>query len=675
MHGSIDRTDHAGAYQIRLRPIQEETMTLRVKAIWITALAIAGGRLEAAEALLHPLFAEHAVLQRDRPIEVWGQAAPNDQITVTLASARAVGIANASGHWTVALPPLGAGGPYELAARSGSGASQTVSDVQVGDVWLCSGQSNMALTVTRSLGSAAEIASSANDLIRALTIPLAANPLPLESFAAPLEWRVAGPASTGGFSATCYYFARELQKTVHVPMGLVVSAWGGSKIQPWMSAQALRAQGDSDALLSILADYPLDPAKAALRFGAIWQDWWKSRVTNPAQAEPWNPTSVSAAWRDAPSALGFWENWGVPALADYNGIVIYRTRVTVTPQQASLAAVLSIGTVDDIDLTWVNGHVVGSSSGGERRYKLSPGTLRAGENVVVVSDLDTYANGGLYGPAEKRAIVFDDGSSVPLAGPWQYQIAPAGIGQPPRAPWESTAGLTTIYNAMIAPLGTYGFRGALWYQGESNSYLVEADAYERQMAGLMADWRGRFGADLPFLIVQLPNYGTVPTAPVESGWAQVREGQRRAAAADTHAGLAVAIDVGEPYELHPANKQEVGRRLARAARRVVYGEAIKNGPLPSGARRAGASVVVSFQDVDGQLLARSGKSPTAFELCGAASGSCRYVDVKMENEQIVLDATGANDAKRVRYCWADAPVCTLTDRSGLPATPFEIAVQ
>jgi sialate O-acetylesterase len=586
-------------------------------------------------------------------------------------------MADASGHWKTTLKAMSAGGPYELVARTRSGARQSVTDVQVGDVWLCSGQSNMELTVTRSLDSRNEIANSANDLIRVLTVPRASSPTPKEGFPMPLEWKVASPKETANFSAACYYFARELQKTVRVPMGLVVSSWGGSKIQPWMSAEAIRALGDDNALLDVLDLYARDPAAAAPKFGASWQDWWRRQGTDPAQKEPWLQSNNGTFWRDAPSGLGFWENWGVPELATYDGIVLYRTKITLTAQQASSPATLSIGAVDEIDVTWVNGQVVGSSSSGDRRYPLPPGLLKAGENVIVVSDLDTYATGGLNGPAEKRALILDNGPSLPLSGQWQYLIAPRGIGGSPRAPWESTAGLTTIYNAMIAPLGTYGFRGALWYQGESNGNLPEAERYQAQMAGLMADWRSRFGAGLPFLIAQLANFGTVPTAPGESGWAQVREGQRRAVENDAHAGLAVAIDIGEPYELHPANKQELGRRLARAARHVIYGEAMApSGPWPVSAKREGSEIVLTFRDVEGALLARSGKGPTAFELCPVEAGACRYEDASLRGDRVVLNASDIGAAAtRVRYCWANAPVCTLTDRSGLPATPFELAIK
>ena len=229
---------------------------------------------------------------------------------------------------------------------------------------------------------------------------------------------------------------------------------------------------------------------------------------------------------------------------------------------------------------------------------------------------------------------------------------------------------------MIAPIGTYGLRGALWYQGESNS--GDPGPYERLLTGLMADWRGTFGPDIAFLVVQLPNFGPAPAAPVESGWASIREAQRRAVAADPHAGLAVTIDAGDRNELHPPNKQEVGRRLARAARHVVYGEAISpSGPVARSAVRDGNTIAVAFGDVDGRLLAYSGKGPNAFELCGSDQASCRFADAVIEGNRVLIrqeDGVGAAAATRVRYCWGAGPVCTLSDESGLPAGPFELQI-
>jgi len=287
--------------------------------------------------------------------------------------------------------------------------------------------------------------------------------------------------------------------------------------------------------------------------------------------------------------------------------------------------------------------------------------------------LSTWDAGGMLGPADRLAIGFDDGTKVSLAGNWRYQMVPLSVGRPPRAPWEPIAGLTTLYNGMIAPLGPYGLRGVVWYQGESNTDA--AARYQALLAGLMSSWRGQFGADLPFLVVQLPGFGPVPTSPVESGWAELRDAQRRAVAGDAHAGLAVTIDLGERDDIHPINKRDVGSRLVRAARRVVYGEAITpSGPVPLAARREPGRIVVTFGDVEGKLVTYSASQAIGFELCGAEKASCRFAGGTVEADRVVLALGGAETPTRVRFCWGASPLCNLADRSGLPVGPFEMVI-
>ena len=354
-------------------------------------------------------------------------------------------------------------------------------------------------------------------------------------------------------------------------------------------------------------------------------------------------------------------------------MVWYRTQVTLTAAQAGQAARLALGAVDEVDQTFVNGRPVGNNAnaGEQRVYRLAKGALHAGENTIVVNVLDTYATGGMTGPAERLALELDDGARVPLAG-WLYKPVDARIGSPPRTPWEATSGLATIANAMIAPLGTYGLRGVLWYQGESD--VERATSYDTLLAALMRNWRDRFRFELPFLIVQLANYGKPSAAPVDSGWARLREAQRHAVNADGNAALAVAIDIGESTDIHPANKQELARRLARAARHVVYGEKLApSGPRPVAVTRAGERVSVRFDDVEGALAAYSAPGPIAFELCDAAREHCRFVTAMASGNTVTLDA-GSEPADYVRYCWADSPVCNLYDGSALPAGPFEMQI-
>lgn len=625
-----------------------------------------------AQELLSPLFADHAVLQRDKPIRIWGQASPRERVTVTFNNRRVAARADAAGAWSASFPAMQAGGPYALQVEAASGARASAEDILIGDVWLCAGQSNMELPVSRTLNADREIGSSADAGMRLLGVSHTSAAAPARDFESVTAWAPARPDSVGGFSGTCYYFARELRRHSDVPLGLINASWGGSPIEGWISARGLRATGNYGPQLALLADYVRDPAGGVTRFGAAWQDWWRSRAGDA----PWEPNDSGAqSWAAAPEALGDWKRWGDPALAAHNGMVWYRRTVQLTAAQAAQGATLALGGIDEIDQTWVNGRAIGASFGwgSPRNYDVAPGVLRAGENVIVLNVLSTWDAGGLIGPPSAMHLRFADGSSAPLAGGWTYRMAPMEMGMPPRAPWHAIGGVSTINNGMIAPLRGFGLRGAVWYQGESNA--GDAGAYEGLLEALIADWRAQFGADLPFLVAQLPDFGARQSQPMESGWASLREAQRRVAARDPRTAMAVTIDLGDPRELHPPNKQDVGLRLARAARAMVYGAAhSESGPTPVSARRDGAGVVVNFANVEGALLTYSSARAIGFELCGAAGNTCRFVSGVVQGDRVVLEAEGAQ-AARVRFCWGDSPICNLYDGAGLPAGPFEIAVE
>ncbi|WP_130620660.1 sialate O-acetylesterase [Dyella amyloliquefaciens] len=636
---------------------------------------LGAGAAHADEALLNPLFQDHAVLQREHANPVWGQARPGEKLTVEFAGKRISARADAQGRWQATLPALKAGGPYTLRVSVAGGASQSIDDVLLGDVWLCSGQSNMVLQVKRTLDARSEVQNADNDRIRMLTVDNVSSITPLDRIPAGDHWLKTTPENVGEFSAACYYFARELQKTEAVPMGLIVSAWGGSRIEPWMSMQALRKVGGFDGGLDLLELHQKDAAQAGEQWSRQWQAWWHGRPGVTADNEPWNPGRVShEGWQHAPLDKGAWQRWGLPELANFTGMLWYRTTLKLTRAQAAQAHELSLGAINETDQTWVNGHWVGTGYGGERTYKVPAGLLHEGDNLIAINVLGTYRDDGLYGPADKRALRLADGSSVSLGDAWEYQVVPKAYGSAPSLPWHPTAGLATLHNGMIAPLGAYGVRGALWYQGESNT--GDPANYRVLLEALRGDFRAQFGANLPMLIVQLAGYGPAPTHPVESGSAQVREAQRLAAQDDAQSGLAVAVDIGERTDIHPANKQELGRRLARAARHVVYGEALPpSGPVANAAKRDGEAVTLSFGDVTGALLAYGADQPIGFELCGEQPGSCHYASADIQQHQVVLRAPkGSSPITRVRYCWADSPICTLYDESGLPAGPFELSL-
>ncbi|HEL2966341.1 TPA: 9-O-acetylesterase [Stenotrophomonas maltophilia] len=625
--------------------------------------------------LLHPLFRDHAVLQRDRPIAVWGHAGPGQPVSVTFAGQAVSTRADAAGGWQATLPPVAAGGPHMLEVNAGT-RRERVRDVLVGDVWLCSGQSNMELPVWRSLNAASEIAAATMPRIRLFTVPQHAAAQAQESFNDSTAWTSATPDAVRDFSATCFYFARELQRTVDVPMGLIEAAWGGSRIEAWTSVGALRGQGGLDEALDILARSARDPLEARAAWGRYWQHWWATREGMLPGDAPWRADADDRGWSRAPATLGAWERWNEPALADYNGMVWYRTQVVLSAEQAARGATLELASADEVDVTWVNGVAVGSQYGaGKRRYPLPRGLLKAGSNVIAVNVLDTYGEGGLAGPATAYGLQFDDGERVALQRPWKYRVAP-GQQAPPFAPWQAATGLSTLYNGMIAPLGGVGLRGMLWYQGESNT--GEGATYALRLRALRDDWRRQFGARLPLLLVQLAGYGQPPVAPADSGWAQVREAQRRVAAEDAQSGLAIAIDIGDAYDIHPPNKQELGRRLARVARHVVYGEqdVAPSGPRAVTAVRTPAGVAIAFEDVDGTLTATGAVGPIGFEFCGSERDTrhCDYGDAELDGRRILLRGPRSTHATHVRYCWADGPVCTLRDRSGAPAGPFELPI-
>jgi len=642
---------------------------------------IAGCALNVARAqsvrLLDELFRDHAVLQRERPIAVWGHAAPHEFVAVSLAGSTTRAQADAIGSWRATLPAMPAGGPFVLSARSASG-EVSAADVLLGDVFLCSGQSNMEWPVRQADAASEEIANSANAMIRMLTVAHAASPIPLARFAQPVSWQIAGPDTVADWSAVCFFFARELQRVIHVPIGLINSSFGGSNIRTWISAAGLPHEADYQRGLRLLQLYAGNSRQAELQFGTQWEEWWHRKTGESAVAAPWNlvlPAGDDRNWRVAPAGLGDWRSWGVPELAEFTGLLWFRTHVALSAEQAGKAVGLSLGAINQVDETWINGRVLGNTFGynAERYYQLPKGMLHAGDNLIVINIASTYGVGGLLAGPTPRAIHLGSGATIPLDGEWRYRAVPAGVGYPPWAPWQSVGGITILYNAMIAPLRQYGLRGVLWYQGESNT--DEPQSYQGLLTALMADWRRQFGAQLRYLVVQLPNYGRPPVRPGESGWAALREAQRKAATNDQHAGLVVTIDIGEPRNLHPSDKQDVGARLARAARHVIYDEAIApSGPTVSDATRRGDRILVQFADVEAGLVAYSHDTPIGFELCGDSAGTCRFADSHIDGTHVLLDIAAGWSPTRVRYCWADSPICTLYDASGLPVGPFEIAL-
>lgn len=640
---------------------------MRLKALILaSALGLATG---AQAAPLASVFSDHAVLQRDQPIRVWGRTAPNAAVSVDLSGTAASATADAQGRWSATLParPAG-GGALTLTVQAGT-ERQVVSDLVMGDVWLCSGQSNMEYPLRRALAGDGEVASAGDPDIRLLQTGKISKPTPQDDLPAGVVWKVSTPETAANFSAACFFMGRDLKKTIHVPVGLIDATWGGSVIQDWISRDGLAALKSYDEGLAVLADYARDPALGLSRWAAMLDRWAGAKLPG---ARGWEkPDLDDRGWKTMP-AEQFWEI--NPGLETFDGTIWLRAEITLTKAQAAQGAVLALGPVDDSDTTFVNGRAVGSTDGWNtpRDYRLTPGALKAGRNVVAVRVVDTGGGGGAWGKAAEKGLKLDDGSFVPLGATWRYKVAAplAETGLPPHAPWQGASGLSTLRNGMIAPLVPFGVKGFAWYQGEAN--VSEAGEYARLMPAMIADWRKAFdNGNQAFLLVQLAAFGGQKPGTSESSWAALRDVQRRVAAADPKVGMASAVDIGSPYDIHPADKLRVGQRLALLARKLAYGETalIAAGPAPVSARRDGADVVVSL---DQPAVVYGAARPIGFELCDAAA--CRFVDATVEGASVRLSVPTGVTAVKVRYAWADSPVMNLYGTQGLPATPFELSV-
>ncbi len=650
--------------------------TMRTTApLLALALGCAGLPAQAAQLGLARVFSDHAVLQRDQPIAIWGTAGAGRQLTVTLGAHQASGSADAHGKWRVELPPQPAGGPYVLTVAS-DGRQLSRSDLLVGDVYLCSGQSNMEFAVNASTNAMGATYGAANDHMRYLNIPKHSAATPQDELKGPVAWTPLTPATVGDASAVCYYMARALQARYKIPVGLVNASWGGTTIQGWIGAESLRTLGHYTAGVAAVAQYGADPAAGMRAEDARSEAWWRAHDPAAAAQRAWiAPDFDDAAWPGV-TPTGSWKDSGLAGFQDFDGVAWYRTAVTLTEAQAKAANALRLGPVDTYDSTWVNGVRVGGASIPWiwRDYAVPAGVFRPGRNVIAVRVLSGGQGGGLSGQPDSRNIGTADGQVIALPAAWKVQRGSAlrGLSVAP-APWDVPTSLTTLYNGMIAPLAGYKFKLVAWYQGEANAGA--AQEYRALLPLLMRDWRRRFEQPaLPFVVAQLPAFGATARTPGQSSWAELRDAQAAAVAQDAHAALAVTLDVGDRFDIHPTQKTVVGERLARAARAVAYGEPTAPGsPYPVSARRSGDDIVIAFRDTGGGLATYSSDRAIGFEVC--AGTRCRYAVARVAGDTVVLPGAGAADVTHVRHAWADAPFVNLYSGADQPVGTFELAIQ
>ena len=631
----------------------------------LKALPLALAVLSPATALAAPAldagFGDNMVLQSGVPLTLSGRAEPSAEVTVEIGGSSAKARSDETGSFIATLPAQPAStAPVTLVVSDASGAA-TYRNILVGNVFLCGGQSNMELPVERALDVWNQLRLAADDGIRLLTVPKTTAPVPQTAFGGPVAWKAATAETVAPFSAACFYMAKALRKKdPATPVGLINSNWGGSAARAWYDpegAAALHGKAETD----LLALYARDPYAATQAFVPQWFDWWRKADNG---REPWTDSAL-LDWKPIPK-FSFWNAWtGTGLDTNPRANVWLRKVITLTPAQAKGEGQLAIGAIDDMDLTFVNGHPVGYTFGWgvERTYRVPAQHLKPGRNEILIAANNMWDTGGFFAGPKRLAFTAANGERVALGADWEYaQTTVTDI--PPRAPWDANAGLGVMHNAMIAPLGKMKLAGVAWYQGEAD---VGPPGYDKKLAALFAGWRRQFGPQARMLVVQLADFGERRSAPGESGWAQLRDEQRKGVVADANAALVTAIDIGEPTDIHPANKNDLGNRLAAA----FDGRAM---PMPARAFREGGKVTVSFTGIAGALQVQGGPYPLGIELCGAAPDACQWVIARAEGSRLLIAVPDGMTPTRVRYAWADAPVVNLVDGEGMPVPGFELAI-
>ena len=620
------------------------------------------------ELQLPPLFSDHMVVQRDVTIPVWGWAPPRARVTVKLDERTASTTADSTGRWRLAFAPLPAGGPHTLTVTRADDRV-VIHDILAGDVWLASGQSNMEFRVDQGANAAREIATANDPTIRQFKIPISWAEHPVDSLAGG-TWAVADSQHVGAFSAVAYFFARELRVSQRVPIGIVNSTWGGSAIETWISARAQGMSADGPAKAFATERHRVDSIGAALRahLGNV-PDQDPGMVNGTA---PWAAPSLdTAGWRPI-QVPALWETQGYE---DVDGIGWYRTTVTLTADEASRGARLVLGAIDDDDITWVNGVEVGRTNGYNlpRAYDVPASALHAGANVIAVRVADGGGGGGIGG---STIVPHLEIGGVPHALPtqWSFRIGELSLGMDGQKINKVPA---VTYNRMVYPLLPMPIKGVIWYQGESNANnAAEARAYRTQFATLIRSWRrelnGGKGAEFPFLWVQLPNFGKPDSEPpAESPWALQRESME-AALTLPNTGQAITIDVGEAADIHPKNKQDVGRRLGLVGRRVAYREpVVSSGPTYRSHTIDGSRVTLTFDHVNGGLVTSAPSGEVGGFAIAGTDHKFVWARARIEGDHVVVSSDRVRQPVAVRYAWAnDPPEPNLYNKAGLPAAPF-----
>lgn len=617
-----------------------------------------------AEVKLPFVLSDNMVLQRDIPVNIWGWANPGEKVTVVFNNQKATARASKNGEWKVQLKPMAAGGPYEMTIKGKNAI--VLKNILVGDVWLCGGQSNMEWPLSRSRNWATDKATTDNPNIRLFYVPKHMSLKPLNNTNEAM-WQVCSQETAGYFSAIGYYFGRKLQQDLNVPIGLINSNWGGTDIETWISLEAMYTDDDYKAAIDKIKGADLEKlqkeAEDNLRA-------WENAVNNedPGIVNKWYaPDTDIKNWKTMrlPQA---WEGAGLPAL---DGVVWFRKEINVPATMAGKEAIISLGPIDDSDVTYLNGVKIGKTDNRydlPRTYKVPAGVLKEGVNVIAIKVIDTGGGGGLWG-MDNQCYLEAAGAKISLADNWSYNV---GLNlQAPKETSSPNSYPSLLYNGMINPLINFPIKGAIWYQGENNAgnYVK----YRSLFPLLISDWRAKWNTgSFTFLFAQLANYMEPPQVPQQSSWAGLREAQTMTLSVP-NTGMAVIIDIGDAKDIHPRNKDDVGYRLALAALNKSYGkDLVYSGPIYKSMKVEGDKIILEFDHIGGGLSVKDKYGYLkAFAIAGEDK---KFVWAKAwltDDNKVVVSSEKVKSPVAVRYAWADNPDdANLYNAEGLPASPF-----
>ncbi len=611
---------------------------------------------------LPKLISNGMILQRDANIKIWGWAGPNEAISINFINVNYQVQANSTGNWELQLPVLPAGGPYTMTLTASN--IITINDILVGDVWLCSGQSNMAMTVAGT-GSTypADVSSSTNDFIRTFNVPREYEFNTPRTDLSSGVWIKANPTTVLQFSAAAYFFARELNaRNPSVPIGLINASHGGTPIHAWMSEKALKNFPENLAEIQLLKN-PVY-VNTAVQNDLTLENNWNTTLKN-------SDLGIINNWKSNATNSTTWSNVTVPFTKRDIGAVWYKKDIQVSSATAANEAILQLGTLIEVDSTYVNGKFVGfnNTEWASRRYTIPANTLVPGNNTIAVRLVNNSLTGGFTGNVFQ---LVGTNETIDLRGTWKARVgfAMAALPAPVNWLWKPTA----LYNAMLAPVKNYALKGAIWYQGEGNS--GRPSQYSIYLRSLIEDWRSLFNnPTMPFLYVQLPNYQAAVANPGESSWALLRESQLKTLAVP-NTGMATTIEVGDANNIHPVWKKPVGTRLALVAQRVVYGndKIVSSGPMYESMKIVGNTIELTFNTLGSAMKFLVRGTPVGTHTNFAIAGSNRafsWAQARIEGTKVIVWNDAIPNPVAVRYAWGQNPAGELLfNTENLPASPF-----